>query len=142
ALEPDRDLLRLVRGILRARDELEDVVRGRLVQVLDAAALGGAAPEVVVDRVRGNLGPALPRDALIPPLAHLFLPSHLPLPPAPPAPPARGRGSASPARGSRSSFRSDPGRSPCRCSRGRSCRSHARARLPRRAPRSTAGRAL
>ena len=55
ALELDRHHLRLVRRQLRAGDELEHVVARRLVDVLDRAALGRAAPDVVVDRVRGRL---------------------------------------------------------------------------------------
>ena len=59
ALEADPDQLGLVGRLLGAGDELEDVVARRLVEVLDRAALRGAAPEVVVDRVRRRLGPPL-----------------------------------------------------------------------------------
>ena len=54
ALEADADGLGLVGGLLGAGDELEDVVLGRVAEILDPAALGGAAPEVVVDRVRSR----------------------------------------------------------------------------------------
>ena len=51
-LEADRHDLRLVGGVLGPGDQLEDVVLGRVVEVLDPATLRGAPPEVVVDRVR------------------------------------------------------------------------------------------
>ena len=50
-LEAELDRLRLVGRLLGAGDELEDVVLGRVREVLDPAPLRGAAPEVVVDRV-------------------------------------------------------------------------------------------
>ncbi len=55
-LELDLDDLGLVGRELGPRDELEDVVLGRVVELLDPASLRGAAPQVVVDRVGGDLG--------------------------------------------------------------------------------------
>ena len=79
ALEADPDQLGLVGGLLGPGDELEDVVGRRLVEVLDRAALRGAAPEVVVDRVRAHLGAALDRDRVLARVGDLLLASHLPL---------------------------------------------------------------
>ena len=59
-------------------DELEDVVLGRVVEVLDPATLRGAAPEVVVDRVGRHLGAALDRDAVLAGVGDLLLAAHLP----------------------------------------------------------------
>ena len=70
--------LGLVGRLLGPRHELEDVVVGRVREVLDPAALGGAAPEVVVDRVRRDLGPALDRDAVLARVGDLLLAAHLP----------------------------------------------------------------
>jgi hypothetical protein len=64
-LEGDVDRLRLVGRPLGRRDELEDVVVGRVREILDPASLRGAAPEVVVDRVRRDLGAALDGDAVL-----------------------------------------------------------------------------
>ena len=61
------------------RDQLEDVVRRRLVEVLDHAALAGAAPEVVVDRVRA-LDAGRDRDAVLERVGDLLVAAHLPLP--------------------------------------------------------------
>ena len=77
-LELDRDRLGLVRRLLRAGDQLEDVVLGRVVEVLDPATLRGAAPEVVVDRVGRDLGAALDRDAVLAGVGDLLLAAHLP----------------------------------------------------------------
>ena len=72
------DDLRLVRGQLGARDELEDVVVGRVREVLDPLALGGAAPEVVVDRIRGRLRAALDRDPVLARVSDLLVAPHRP----------------------------------------------------------------
>ena len=77
-LEADRDRLGLVWCLLGPGDELEDVVLGRVVQILDTASLRGAAPEVVVDRVGSDLGPALDRDAVLAGIGDLLLAAHLP----------------------------------------------------------------
>ena len=77
-LELDRDRLGLVGRLLGAGDQLEDVVLGRVVEVLDPAALRGAAPEVVVDRVGRDLGAALDRDAVLARVGDLLLAAHLP----------------------------------------------------------------
>ncbi len=61
------------------RDQLEDVLRGRLLEVLDHAALAGAAPEVVVDRV-GALDARRHRDAVLERVGDLLVAAHLPLP--------------------------------------------------------------
>src|SRR5215216_6191399 len=65
ALELDRDHLGLVGRQLRPRDELEDVVVGRVVEILDPAPLRRPAPEVVVDGVGRALGAALDRDPVL-----------------------------------------------------------------------------
>ena len=52
---------------------------GRLVEVLDRPALRRAAPEVVVDRVGRDLGPALHRDPVLARVVDLLLAAHLPL---------------------------------------------------------------
>ena len=72
------DRLGLVGRLLGAGDELEDVVLGRVVEVLDPAPLRGAAPEVVVDRVGRHLGAALDRDAVLARVGDLLLAAHLP----------------------------------------------------------------
>ena len=77
-LEADRHRLRLVGRLLGPGDELEDVVLGRVVEVLDPAALRGAAPEVVVDRVGSDLGAALDRDPVLAGVGDLLLAAHLP----------------------------------------------------------------
>ena len=77
-LELDRHRLRLVGRQLGPGDELEDVVLGRVAEVLDPAALRGAAPEVVVDRVGRDLGAALDRDAVLAGVGDLLLAAHLP----------------------------------------------------------------
>ena len=77
-LELDGDRLRLVGRLLGPGDELEDVVLGGVVEVLDPAALRGAAPEVVVDRVGRRLGPALDRDPVLARVGDLLLAAHLP----------------------------------------------------------------
>ena len=74
---PSTDL-GLVGRLLGPGDELEDVVLGRVVEVLDPAALRGAAPEVVVDRVGRDLGAALDRDAVLAGVGDLLLAAHLP----------------------------------------------------------------
>ena len=58
-LEPDLDRLRLVGRLLGAGDQLEDVVLGRVAEILDPATLRGTAPEVVVDRVGSASVPPL-----------------------------------------------------------------------------------
>ena len=68
----------LVGRLLRRRDDLEHVVARRLGQVLDRPALGRAAPDVVVDRVRRHLGAALDRDAVLARVGDLLLAPHLP----------------------------------------------------------------
>ncbi len=60
ALEAELHRLGLVGRLLGPGDELEDVVLGRVVEVLDPAALRGAPPEVVVDRV--GAPPRCPAD--------------------------------------------------------------------------------
>src|SRR5665811_941252 len=55
---------------------IEDL--GHAPEVLDPAALRGAAPEVVVDRVRGDLGAALDRDPVLARVGDLLLAAHLP----------------------------------------------------------------
>ena len=70
--------LRLVGRLLRARHELEDVVLGRVGEVLDPAALRAAAPEVVVDRVRRRLGAALDRDPVLARVRDLLVAAHRP----------------------------------------------------------------
>ena len=77
-LELDRHRLRLVGRQLGPGDQLEDVVLGRVAEILDPAALRGAAPEVVVDRVGGDLGAALDRDAVLAGVGDLLLAAHLP----------------------------------------------------------------
>ena len=77
-LELHLHVLGLVRRVLRLRDELEDVVMRRLLDVLDRPALGRAAPDVVVDRVRHGLAPALHRDAVLARVLDLLLAAHLP----------------------------------------------------------------
>src|SRR5207248_3441150 len=69
ALELDPDHLGLVGGVLRAGDQLEHVVLGRVAELLDPTALAGAAPDVVVDRVGHGLGPPLYRDPVLPRVA-------------------------------------------------------------------------
>jgi hypothetical protein len=83
SLEIQGDGLRLVRRLLRAGDELEDVVLGGMLEVLDPATLRGAPPEVVVDRVRGSaLGAlaraGLDRDPVLAGVGDLLLAAHLP----------------------------------------------------------------
>ena len=77
-LELDLDGLRLVGRELGPRDELEDVVVGRVGEVLDPLALGGAAPQVVVDRVRRALRAALDRDAVLARVGDLLVAAHRP----------------------------------------------------------------
>ena len=77
-LERDLDRLRLVGRELGPGDELEDVVVGRVREVLDPAALGGAAPEVVVDRVRRALRAALDRDPVLARVGDLLVAAHRP----------------------------------------------------------------
>jgi hypothetical protein len=77
-LEGDLDRLPLVGSELGARHELEDVVVGRVGEVLDPAALGGAAPEVVVDRVRRALRAALDRDPVLARVGDLLVATHRP----------------------------------------------------------------
>ena len=60
-------------------DELEDVLVGGVVEILDPAALGRAAPEVVVDRVGRDLGAALDRDPVLARVLDLLLAPHRPL---------------------------------------------------------------
>ena len=79
ALEPDPHQLGLVGRPLGRRDELEDVVGRRRLQVLDRASLRGAPPEVVVDRVGRDLGAALDRDPVLAGVGDLLLAAHLPL---------------------------------------------------------------
>ena len=78
ALEAELDLLGLVGCLLRARDELEHVVVGGVAEVLDPAALRGASPEVVVDRVGHHLGALLERDPVLAGVGDLLLAAHLP----------------------------------------------------------------
>ena len=78
ALEADGDDLGLVGRQLGAGDELEDVVVGRVVELLDPAPLRRAPPEVVVDRVRRVLGAALDRDPVLARVGDLLLAPHLP----------------------------------------------------------------
>ncbi len=82
-LEAQLDLLGLVWRLLGPRHELEDVVVGRVLEILDPAPLRGAAPEVVVDRVGrfrlGSLGwVGLDRDAVLARVGDLLLAAHLP----------------------------------------------------------------
>ena len=77
-LEADRHDLGLVGRLLGPGDQLEDVVFGRLVEVLDPATLGGAPPEVVVDRVRRHLGAALDRDPVLARVGDLLVAPHRP----------------------------------------------------------------
>ncbi len=77
-LEADGDGLGLVRRLLGPGHQLEDVVVGGVVEVLDPAPLRGAAPEVVVDRVRRDLGAALDRDPVLAGVGDLLLAAHLP----------------------------------------------------------------
>ena len=72
------DDLRLVGRELGPRDELEDVVVGRVREVLDPLALRGPAPEVVVDRVRSGLRAALDRDPVLARVGDLLVAAHLP----------------------------------------------------------------
>ena len=78
-LEGQLDADRLVRGASRRGDELEDIVVGGVVEILDPAPLRGASPQVVVDRVGGDLGPALDRDAVLAGVLDLLLAAHRPL---------------------------------------------------------------
>ena len=78
ALEADRDDLGLVGRELGPGHELEDVVVGRVVELLDPAPLRRAPPEVVVDRVGRVLGAALDRDAVLARVGDLLLAPHLP----------------------------------------------------------------
>ena len=78
ALELDLDDLRLVRRLLGTGDELEHVVLGRVVELLDPAALARAPPQVVVDRVRGDLGAALDRDPVLARVRDLLVAAHPP----------------------------------------------------------------
>src|SRR3954471_13047751 len=78
ALELDLDDLGLVRRVLGPRHELEDVVLGRAVDVLDPAPLRAAAPEVVVDRVGRRLDTALDRDAVLARVLDLLVAAHRP----------------------------------------------------------------
>ena len=79
ALELDGHDLGLVGGLLGPRDELEDVVLGRVVELLDPAPLARAPPQVVVDRVRRDLGPALDGDPVLARVRDLLLAPHPPL---------------------------------------------------------------
>src|SRR3954447_7896062 len=77
-LELDGHDLGLVGRQLRPRDELEDVVVGRVREVLDPAPLRGAPPQVVVDRVGRALRPALDRDAVLARVRDLLVAPHRP----------------------------------------------------------------
>ena len=76
--KPIDEVLGAVRRPRRRRDELEDVLRRRPVEVLDHAALAGAPPEVVVDGV-GALGGRGHRDAVLLRVGDLLVAAHLPL---------------------------------------------------------------
>ena len=78
-LEADRDRLRLVRRLLGPGDELEDLVGGGGLEVLDLQPFRGAAPEVVVDRVGSRLGAALDRYPVLAGVGDLLLAAHPPL---------------------------------------------------------------
>ncbi len=78
ALELDLHDLRLLGGLFGAGDELKDVVLGSVVEILDPATLGGATPQVVVDRVGDDLGAALDGDAVLARVGDLLLAAHLP----------------------------------------------------------------
>ena len=78
ASNPSRHRLGLVGRLLGPADQLEDVVLGGVVEILDPASLRGAAPEVVVDRVGRDLGAALDRDAVLAGVGDLLLAAHLP----------------------------------------------------------------
>ena len=78
ALELDLHHLRLVGRQLGPRHELEDVVVRRVREVLDPLALGRPAPQVVVDRVRRGLRPALHRDPVLARVGDLLVAAHLP----------------------------------------------------------------
>ena len=77
-LEADREIDGAVGRVLGKRHELEDVVRCCLADVLDDAAFAGAAPEVVVDRVR-PLDARADRDTVFDRVGDLLVAAHLPL---------------------------------------------------------------
>ena len=79
ALELQLDPLRLIGRAARRRDQLEDVVVGGVVEILDPATLRRAPPEVVVDRVGRDLGAALDRDPVLARVLDLLLAAHRPL---------------------------------------------------------------
>src|SRR5829696_3230809 len=79
-LEAEPDQLGLLWRALGPDDELEDVLGGGLVEVLDLTTLRGAAPEVVVDRIGGRLGATFDGDAALAGIRDLLLTPHLPLP--------------------------------------------------------------
>ncbi len=76
--KPISIVCRLVGRTLRRRDGLPHVVARRLGEVLDRPAFGGAAPDVVVDRVGRSLRPALDGDAVLARVGDLLLAAHLP----------------------------------------------------------------
>src|SRR5204863_1581312 len=49
-----------------------------MIELLDPPALAGAAPQVVVDRVRRHLGSALDRDPVLARVANLLIATHPP----------------------------------------------------------------
>ena len=77
-LEPDLNGLGLIGRLLGPGDELEDVVVGGVVEVLDPATLARAPPEVVVDRIRRDLVAALQRDPVLARVLELLLAAHPP----------------------------------------------------------------
>ena len=106
--------------------------RGGSREVLDRPALGRAAPDVVVDRVRRSFRPSLDRDAVLAGVGDLLLAAHLPA--------AHRRDHLQLRdRATRPWPRCAPGRCPCRCNRARSCRTRSRAPSRRRASRSADG---
>ncbi len=83
ALELDLHDLRLIGRELGTGDELEHVVLGRVLEILDPAALRRAPPQVVVDRVgRFRLGALgwvrLDRYPMLAGVGDLLLAAHLP----------------------------------------------------------------